>query len=96
MSTPEMRKMVREVDEIIAMGWLILRRLRQQSGAHLTDKELFFAGASYLFDALMAFLDKDFEPTEDDLMLMAKLADELTKFTAHFNSKVKGNANPTG
>lgn len=72
----------------VALGWEILRKARVVSGAHLTEKELFMAGAGYIFDAMAHYLSSDSEPTADDIEFLEKIHSELKLFHAHFNSKL--------
>lgn len=83
------REVMQATETPLELGWNILRKERQRQGVHLTDKELFLAGAGYLFDAMVYMLDPAKEPTDQDMALMQKIHDELSKFNEHFNTKFK-------
>lgn len=82
------------VDDVIELGWNTLNSFRRRQHVHITDKELFFAGAGFLFDAIVTAMTKDREPTPADLELCSKIQYELVQFNQHFNLKFKLNANP--
>lgn len=83
------RQAIARTETPLALGWDVLRKARRDSGAHLTDKELFFAGAGYLFDAIAHSLTSGDEPTEEDIQLLAKIHKELFEFHVHFNTKLE-------
>lgn len=83
------RKIIQESEEPLALGWSVLRKARNANHAHLTEKEIFMAGAGFLFDALIHAFVKDEEPTAEDLALITKFHQELTEFHHHFNLKLK-------
>lgn len=85
---PKIQKLVRECDEVVDAGWDALRKTRKATGIYLNDKEIFFAGAAFLFDAVMNSVSADTEPTAADLLIMDKLHRELQCFNAEFNFKV--------
>lgn len=84
---PKIREIMQHTDEIIDAGWKALRLARQKQGVHLTEKEIFFSGAGYLFDAIIHAMSPESEPTPEDMELMTKLHAELTKFHEGFNRK---------
>lgn len=94
-NSPEFARAVRKVlltaEAPLNLGWDLLRRERTRQHVHLTDKELFLAGAGFLFDAIVYMLDpvKGQEPTAQDLAMISKIHDELMRFHEHFNSKFK-------
>lgn len=73
----------------VELGWEILRKAKASSNAHFTDKELFMAGAGYMFDAIITAMTPGDEPTEQDLALLSKFHAELLVFHEHFNRKLK-------
>lgn len=79
---------MRTTDEPIALGWDILRKARAQSRAHLTEKEIFIAGAGFLFDALVHAFSDGKEPSPEDLVVATKVHNELMAFHEHFNRKL--------
>lgn len=85
---PRMRALLQNHDTIVEIGWRNLLTARRQSGVFLSEKEIFFAGASFLFEAVISALDPDIEPTENDTAVMTKLYQELQAFNAGFNAKV--------
>lgn len=85
---PRILKMVQNSTEVINDGWKALSAARRTSGVYLAEKEIFFAGASFLFDAVMHAMSPDKEPTEADLAVMDKLHRELQQFNSGFNSKI--------
>jgi hypothetical protein len=48
----------------------------------------FFAGAATLFYAIMKSLDPGSEPTEDDLVKLDNISNELDKFAKTFDEEV--------
>lgn len=84
------RKVLVETDLIVEEGWNILRHLRKSKNVHIHDKEYFFAGAAYMFDAVLsASMSKGSEPTETDLQILDKISVELRRFNNQFNAKVR-------
>lgn len=82
------RQILKETDTPIAVGWDVLNKARKAQHVHLTDKEIFLAGAGYMFDALVHALDpRKEEATEEDLALVTKMHEELCQFQTHFNKK---------
>ena len=87
---PAIRQMVLGVDEVIDAGWKALLAARRIKQVHLSEKEIFFCGASFIFDAIMHAISPDKDPTTEDLAIMAKVHEELEKFNAGFNTKLTG------
>lgn len=82
------RQVLQQTDNIVDEGWKILRHLRNVRHAHINDKEYFFAGAAYMFDAMLTTALND-EPTEADMEIMNKISAELRRFNDQFNQKVR-------
>lgn len=85
----KIRFMMRMAEEPLAMGWEALRKARADTHAHLTDKELFFAGAGYIFDAIVRGMTPGDQPTEQDMQMLEKIHKELATFHVHFNRKLQ-------
>ena len=84
------RKVLTETDLIIEEGWKILRHLRNSKQVHIHDKEYFFAGAAYMFDAMLSTsMSKGPEATEADMAILDKISVELRRFNDQFNAKVR-------
>lgn len=90
---PKIRAMVQGVDEIVDAGWKALVLARRLKQVHLSEKEIFFSGASYLFDAILHAISPDRDPTIEDMQIMEKLHIELEKFNTGFNTKINGAPN---
>lgn len=92
-NSPEFFTAIRQVlqtrESPLDFGWDLLNKERRRQHVHLTDKELFLAGAGFLFDAIIHALDPADEPTEQDLAMLTKIHDELMRFHKHFNTKFK-------
>jgi hypothetical protein len=74
----------------VEKGWEILRLLRKTKHIHIQDKEYFFAGASYMFDAILSTTASgSSEPTASDLEILDKISIELRRFNDQFNAKVR-------
>jgi hypothetical protein len=83
---------------LIEAGWIGLRRacLPPDTG-ELQLREMrmaFFAGAQHLFVSIMAILEPDAEPTDNDLRRMDLIEKELERFIQKFGEtiQVKGRA----
>lgn len=84
------RQVLQQVDNPVDEGWKILRHLRNVRNVHIHDKEYFFAGAAYMFDAMLsASMSKGSEPTEGDMHILEKISAELRRFNDQFNQKVR-------
>ena len=86
---PHMRKLVMETDAIVEAGWWILRDIRHAKDCDVSDKEYFFAGAAFLFDAMLYSFGPGKKPTEEDMEIISKLHNELLIFNNNFNLKIK-------
>lgn len=82
------RQVLQQVDSPIDEGWKILRHLRNVRKVHIHDKEYFFAGAAYMFDAMLSTAMNE-EPTEADMQILDKISIELRRFNDQFNQKVR-------
>ena len=82
------RQVLQQVDNPVDEGWKILRHLRNVRNVHIHDKEYFFAGAAYMFDAMLSTALND-EPTESDMQILDKISVELRRFNDQFNQKVR-------
>ena len=84
------RAVMQQTDCIVEEGWKILRHLRNVRKVHIHDKEYFFAGAAYMFDAMLsASLSEGTEANETDMEILNKLSAELRRFNDQFNQKVR-------
>lgn len=87
---PSIRRMVHGVEDVIEEGWKALLTARKIKHVHLSEKEIFFSGASFLFDAIIHSVGIDREPTAEDFAIIAKLHKELERFNTGFNAKITG------
>lgn len=87
---PLARRVLQQTDLVVEEGWNILRLLRKEKQIHLHDKEYFFAGAAYMFDAMLsASASAGAEAAKDDLQILDKISAELRRFNDQFNQKVR-------
>jgi hypothetical protein len=81
-------KQLTDAGKIIEAGWVGLQLLAVSKNASLTQinemRNAFFAGAQHLFASIMAVMDSDREPTENDMRRMSLIADELEEFRRSF------------
>lgn len=89
MDNPQLRTLLHSTEEVIELGWNMLAKARKQANVHVSDKELFFSGAGFLFEAVMNAMMPGTEPTEKDLEVCAKIHQEILKFNQHFNLKFR-------
>lgn len=85
----DLRRLLYSSEEVIALGWTALQKARKSAPrtVHLSDKELYFAGAAFLFEAIMRVMTEEREPTTEDLVVCSKIQTEIVKFNSHFNLK---------
>lgn len=84
---------------LVEGGWQALRIAVLEDGTspqQLADMRMaFFAGASHLFSAIMACLDKGPDVTDEDLARMSAIHDELASFATELQLRIlptQGNA----
>lgn len=90
---PSIRRMVHGVEEVIDTGWKALVHARRVKAVHISEKEIFFSGAAFIFDAILHGIGSDRDPTPEDIAVMEKVHAELVKFNTGFNVKMTGAPN---
>jgi hypothetical protein len=82
--------------KIIAAGWESFRAqvvAPDASPTQLREMRLaWFAGAQYLYTALIRMMDAGDEPTAADLAVMMAIDDELNAFAADFTARLAHDA----
>lgn len=86
------RDMLLNTEEIVAAGYKSLRHARNQRGVYISEKEMFFAGAAFMLDAIFNAMSPGEEPQQEDLDVLTKLHKEMETFNAGFNHKMVSGA----
>lgn len=76
---------------IVEGGWRAMEILLGLTDAPKVQREemrkAYFFGAQHLFATLVNVMDKDAEPTEQDIQIMQKVSDELENFVKQYEAQ---------
>lgn len=87
---PGMRRLILKADEVIEHGWKALVFARKSKHVHIIEKEIFFAGAAFMFDVMLNSMSQEREPTSEDIAVLEKIRYELDRFNTGFTAKITG------
>ena len=92
----ELSKKLMAEGKVIEAGFLGLWKSigRPDNQKYIADmRTTFFAGAYHVFQTIMSTLDPGVEPTDDDMLRMKQMQDEMDTFIAKFEAEVKRRMN---
>lgn len=72
----------------VKVGFNVLEDEALKRGVSLSQEEIFFAGAGYLFALTFMMLEEGQEPTDQDMELITQLYSELEEFDQKLRLKM--------